>query len=173
MDMQSMSSLSKLMRYSRWACDRLYGAVLQGPKPTHAASGGGAHEKILDALGHIFIVDQIWKSHLIGVAHEFSKRRFEQTPDGTRLKIDQSAVNDWFVDYVDGLADDRCNDPIEFKFVSGTVGNMTRSDMLFHVINHRTYHWGSVTEMMRQAGYQRPSLDLCVYLTESLSGATP
>jgi len=50
---------------------------------------------------------------------------------------------------------------------------MMRSNMLFHVSHHRIYRWCNVIERMRQAGYQRPSLDLCVYLTESLSGATP
>jgi hypothetical protein len=120
--MQTMSSLGKLMRHSRWACDRLSGAILQGLRSTHAASSGSAHKISLHSLGHIFIVDQIGKSNLIGVAHGLSKRRFEQTLDETQLKIDQSAVNDGCVDYVDGLADERCNGSIEFKFVSGTVG---------------------------------------------------
>ena len=138
--MLATSSLIKLIRYSRWACDRLYKAVLNGPKPSVDSSVDDVSEKIVDTLGHIFIVDQIWKAHLLGHIHGFSQRRFERAPDLAQLRLDQSNVNNWFVGYVDELSEVQHNEPIRFTFISGAVGTMTRHEMLLHVINHRTYH---------------------------------
>ena len=64
------------------------------------------------------------------------------------------------------------NDPtahaevVDFRFVDGGAGAMTRGDMLLHVVNHKTYHRGYVADMLYQAGSRPPVMDLPVFLRD-------
>lgn len=56
---------------------------------------------------------------------------------------------------------------VDFQFVGGTPGTMTRGDMLLHVANHKTYHRGYVAEMLYQKGLKPPTMDLPVFLRDA------
>jgi uncharacterized damage-inducible protein DinB len=55
---------------------------------------------------------------------------------------------------------------VNFRFVDGGAGAMTRGDMLLHVVNHKTYHRGYVADMLYQAGSRPPVMDLPVFLRD-------
>lgn len=69
--------------------------------------------------------------------------------------------------YADELSNDRHDQVIDFKFVDGGSGEMTRGDMLLHVVNHKTYHRGYVADMLYQAGARPPAMDLPVFLRDA------
>ena len=56
--------------------------------------------------------------------------------------------------------------PVDFKFVSGADGRMTRAEMILHVVQHASYHRGYVDDMMYQIPVEPPSTDLNVFLRE-------
>ena len=62
---------------------------------------------------------------------------------------------------------------MDFAFIDGDRGNMTRGEILLHVANHRTYHRGHVAALMYQVPVFPPTTDLPVYLREIAQYAGP
>ena len=65
-----------------------------------------------------------------------------------------------------GLNDLELAEEIAFEFVGGGAGRMTRADILFHIVNHATYHRGFVGDMLYQAGITPRATDLPVYIRD-------
>ena len=55
----------------------------------------------------------------------------------------QAELDDWFVEYVTHLSRAQSCEVIEFEFIGGGTGNMTRAAMIQHVVNHTSYHRGT------------------------------
>jgi uncharacterized damage-inducible protein DinB len=45
---------------------------------------------------------------------------------------------------------------LDFRFVDGSAARMTRGEMLFHVVNHGSYHRGAVGNVLAQLGVAPP-----------------
>jgi uncharacterized damage-inducible protein DinB len=53
---------------------------------------------------------------------------------------------------------------VDFEFIGGGRGAMSREDILLHVVNHTTYHRGHVADMLYHLGIFPPATDLPVFL---------
>jgi uncharacterized damage-inducible protein DinB len=79
------------------------------------------------------------------------------------LRGAQKAMDAWWVGYADSLPEAKQDEVVNFQFIGGGPGSMTRRDILLHVANHGTYHRGNVASMMYQAGTPPPTTDLPVF----------
>ncbi|WP_236904099.1 DinB family protein [Comamonas serinivorans] len=61
---------------------------------------------------------------------------------------------------------DSLNERLAFQFVTGQPGTMTRGEMFLHIVNHKTYHRGWVSQMFFEVDVAPPETDLCVFLCE-------
>jgi uncharacterized damage-inducible protein DinB len=64
----------------------------------------------------------------------------------------------------DELSDAKAAEILNFEFIGGGLGCMSRGDILLHVINHTTYRRGHIGDMIYQIPAQPPTTDLPVYL---------
>ena len=60
----------------------------------------------------------------------------------------------------------KLDEVVEFEFVGGGDGAMTRAQMLMHVVNHTSYHRGVVADLFFQVPARPPVTDLTVYLRD-------
>jgi hypothetical protein len=51
------------------------------------------------------------------------------------------------------MADDDLRTIVEFEFVGGGKGSMTKEEIIFHIVTHTTDHRGVVGDMLKQAPY--------------------
>lgn len=165
--MASIRDIRMLTRYTAWANERLFeclsglaASVLDAPRP-------GRKKGITGILGHAYVVDRIWKGHLEGVAHGFTSRNLEEPMPVGALRSAQGALDQWFIAYVDSQPEHALAQEIEFQFVDGGSGTMSRGDILLHVVNHKTYHRGYVADMLYESGSRPPTMDLPVFLRDS------
>lgn len=70
------------------------------------------------------------------------------------------------------LCEEALLDVVNFQFVDGGKGMMSRSDMILHVVNHGTYHRGLVSDMMYQVPAVPKANDLTVYLKDWCTGVS-
>ena len=70
------------------------------------------------------------------------------------------------MEYAATLSDAQSAERIEFPFVDGGTGVMSRGEMILHVVNHTTYHRGFVGDMMYQVPVFPPVTDLPVFLRD-------
>lgn len=163
--------LARMMtHYRAWADDLTYAAVsdisdqeLNKERPTTFGS-------IARTLHHVQIVDEIFRAHLEGRDHGFTRRTEDEAPAPDALRENAGALNAWWVDFAEAQTPEDLEKSVLFKFVSGADGRMTRAEIILHVVQHATYHRGYVDDMMYQIPAEPPSTDLSVFLSEGGPG---
>lgn len=147
-----MTTLHSLFQFKAWANRALF-ACLQEVDAT-------AHDQALHAmvrmLNHIYVVDRIFRAHLLGQPHGYSATNTEDTPTLDALQFDVADTDAWYLDYVQGLDAARLGEPVAFSFTDGDAGCMAREEMLLHVITHGSYHRGNVGQMLKAIGMAPP-----------------
>ena len=155
-----------LTRYNAWANQVLFAALAELPEDAVMAPRTTVFGNMANTLQHAQVVDVIWKAHLEGVPHGMRSRVPQQDMLLTALTGAQTALDQWYIGYADQLTPAAHDELLSFEFVDGGHGQMTRGDMLLHVVNHKTYHRGVVADMICQCGVRPPVMDLPVFLRD-------
>ena len=161
-----------MIGYKSWADQITWQAITLLPDSELNKQRQTCFGTILSTLNHIYVVDDIFKAHLTGTAHGYSARNTPTSPPPFQLRQSQQEMNHWYQQYVDGLDDARLGEVVEFTFVGGGEGVMTRNEILHHLVNHGSYHRGFVSDMMYQIPAIPPANDLPVYLRDVVHAKT-
>ncbi|KVN40023.1 damage-inducible protein DinB [Burkholderia pyrrocinia] len=155
-----------LARYSQWANEVIHDVVAGLPEAEIAAPRDTVFGSVLRTLGHNYAVGAIFHAHLARRAHAFTVRHVPDTTTFDELRTMQRALDTWYVTWIDGMTDGELDEPIRFRFVDGGEGVMTRREMLFHVVNHYTFHRGFAVDTLRRMSIAVPATDITVYLCD-------
>lgn len=164
--MNVIRHIRMLMRYTQWANQRLHHALGGLTDEVLHAARPGRPKGMMGTLGHMYVVDLIWKGHLQGKEHGFTSRTMEREVRLPELVSSQAAVDAWYVEYADTLSEEALAQVVDFRFVDGGNGRLSRSDILLHIVNHKTYHRGYVADMLYESGARPPTIDLPVFLRD-------
>lgn len=159
--MTALDNLRMLMRYTAWADARLFDTLAALPADAPALAG------MLKTLSHAWVVDLIWKAHLQGQAHGFRERNTDTQPAFQVLRAAQAESDRWYIAYADALGEAAHDEILQFRFVDGGAGALSRGQMLLHISNHKTYHRGYVAQMLYGMGGKPPVMDLPVFLRDT------
>jgi uncharacterized damage-inducible protein DinB len=158
-----MREVRKLVRYKAWANELLFAAIAKMPEDTLVAPQPIVFGNLLRTLNHVLAMDHVWRSHLLGTPHGLMTRNPDFCPAFAKIADAQSQMDRWYIEYADALPDDASVQTVDFMFIGGGPGVMTRADVLLHVVNHGSYHRGHVASMMRPA-MAPPITDYPVFL---------
>lgn len=164
--MSQLQHLKMLSRYSAWANDRLYETLAELPRHELAKPHPIVFGSILRTLNHVYVMDLVWRAHLQGTSHGFTTRNPRECPTFAELRVAQNEIDRWYIEYSDEIHDSGYVEIVNFSFIGGGSGSMSRGDILLHVINHTTYHRGHIGCMIYQVPAEPPTTDLPVYLRE-------
>jgi uncharacterized damage-inducible protein DinB len=162
-----------LMRYKAWANDLLFQTISELPEDELVAPRPIIFGSILRTLNHVYAMDIVWKAHLESRPHEYATRNPETSPPFAELRDAQKDMDAWYVSYARGLDASACEEIVDFTFIGGGSGSMSRGDILLHVVNHATYHRGHVVGMLYQIPVPVPTTDLPVFLRDSACAVVP
>jgi uncharacterized damage-inducible protein DinB len=165
--MSSFRYLQMLTRYKAWANDLLFQTVSELPEGELVARRPIVFGSILRTLNHIYAMDVVWKAHLESLPHEFVTRNPETSPPFAELRDAQKDMDAWYVNYAQSLDASGCDEVMNFTFIGGGYGSMSRGDILLHVVNHATYHRGHIAGMLYQIPASPPTTDLPVFLRDN------
>ena len=160
------SSIQKLIQYKNWANDLTFKSAFELPEAELTKPRKTNFGNILHTLNHVFVVDDIFRHHLLGQAHDYTSRNTETSPALAELWRRQQEMDTWYVDHIDGLSEEALSDVIQFTFVGGGAGAMTREEIFLHIVNHATYHRGFVSDMMYQIPARLQANDFPVFLRD-------
>ena len=161
-----MDQLTLLTQYKKWANERLFRALALVSEEDLTRAQPIVFGSLLKTLNHVRAMDLVWKGHLEGTAHGFTTRNPDPSPPFAEVRRSQEEIDAWFVQYAVRLAPPVAVEVVEFEFIGGGKGVLTRSEMIMHCVNHGTYHRGNVAAMLYQIGRTPPTTDLPVYLRE-------
>jgi len=154
-------------RYKAWADDLFLSVVAELPESALIASQPIVFGSLIRTLNHAYAMDFVWQCHLLGKPHGLNSRNPVEHPPIRELVASQRRINSWFVDYADSLSQSECAQVVNFEFIGGGKGAMSREEILLHVVNHGTYHRGHVAGMLYHLNVFPPTTDLPVFLRSS------
>ena len=162
--MSALRSVRMLTRYTAWANSLLYVTLGEQPeveltKPRQILFGN-----LIRTLNHVYTMDLVWQAHLEGRAHGFTTRTPDVRVSFADLRIAQATLDSWYIRYAEEMSDRSGEEIVNFTFIGGGEGSMTRGDILLHVVNHTTYHRGHIAALIYQIPTQPPTTDLPVFL---------
>ena len=165
-----MNSVQTLARYKAWADEVFLSVVATLPEAELVAPRPITFGSLIRTLNHSYSMDRVWQSHLLGTPHGLTTRNPVDHPPIQDLVAAQRRIDAWYVDYADALLQAQLDEVVEFEFIGGGAGSMSRGDILLHVVNHTTYHRGHVADMLYHLGVFPPTTDLPVFLRASAGG---
>jgi uncharacterized damage-inducible protein DinB len=155
-------TLQRLARYNTWANRLMFDAVAALPAGEALKERKSVFRNMVHTLNHCRVVGEIWQAHLEKRPHGYTARNTADYPPLAELREQQARLDAWF--------EAECAKPpdevIAFTLVGGNPGEMTRGEILLHVVNHNTYHRGYVAQMMYEGSGRPPTTDLPVYARE-------
>jgi uncharacterized damage-inducible protein DinB len=161
--MLNQTTAALLARYKAWADDLTLKAVAALPPHEVTRERSTVFKSILGTLNHIYVVDSIWTAHLEGRQHGFTARNTIVHPDVNELWKAQQELNASLLHWCNTQSDATLAERVDFKFVSGEDGVMTRGAILLHIVNHATYHRGWISDLFFQIPAKPPATDLSVF----------
>jgi uncharacterized damage-inducible protein DinB len=164
--MTTLQSARTLTRYNAWADKLIYEAVARLPEGEATKPRQSVFKSMLHTLNHIYVIDRVFQAHLEGREHGFKARNTETHPPLGELWRLQQEIDVWFVAWSDALSGAALEEKVDFEFIGGGQGSMTRGEILLHVVNHTTYHRGFVADFFYQVPARPPTTDLTVFLRD-------
>jgi uncharacterized damage-inducible protein DinB len=155
-----------LTRYAAWANDLLFQTLSNLPEEELTKKRHIVFGSILRTLNHVCVIDSIWRAHLEGKSHGFTTRNPKTSPPFAELRRNQKRLDEWYIAYADAMTASAHDEIVNFDFVGGGSGSMSRGDILLHVVNHTTYHRGHIADMIYQVPAHPPTTDLPVFLRD-------
>lgn len=73
----------------------------------------------------------------------------------------------YYIDLAAPLGEDELATVINFAFVDGGTGLMSRFKILLHLAKHATYHRGFISDMLYQIPLQAGANDFTVFLRDA------
>lgn len=118
---------------------------------------------IKETLKHLHYAESIWLQRI--QLNEHTQIPWpEANPSADQLYSDLIQASQDLKDYVDGLNADDLGRTVSFITGEGASLSNTIERIIYHVINHSTYHRGQVITMLKQLGIKEAvSTDLYFY----------
>jgi uncharacterized damage-inducible protein DinB len=157
-----------LTRHILWSDQLMYDCLAGLPPEETTRQRPTLFRNMLHTMNHIRVINHIWQCHLIGVQHPYSARNTPDHPPLPELKALHLELDQWYVDWFDGLDEQGLGQAVEFVLIGGQRGHMSRMQILQHFAMHTHYHRGYVADMIYQVQGQRPPvMDLPVFYRET------
>jgi len=156
-----------LARYNAWANKLIFDAVAGLPAGEATKPRQTLFKNIVHMLNHNYVIDRIFQAHLEGREHGYAARNTPDHPPLQELWEAQQEIDAWYVGWRDAITDAALAETVNFTFVGGGQGAMTRGEILMHITNHTTYHRGYVADLFYQVPGRVPTTDLPVFLRDA------
>lgn len=146
--------------YKKWADDRTLRAVNTIDRSAHPRSFAFA----LQQLNHMVIVEELFKSRLCELPPPHESTNTELVPSFEELDRRLSDSTAWYQAYVANCKN--LDEQIAFVFADGKHGMLSVNEILFHIVNHSTYHRGCIAHALDLALVAHPIDGYGIYIHE-------
>ena len=164
--MITSSTARMLARYNAWANNVMFDAVAALPAGEAEKPRTSLFKNMVHTLNHNYVIARIWQAHLEGRDHGYTARNTPGHPPLDELRQSQKEVDRWYIDWSDSASDAQLGETVRYTLIGGNEGEMTRGQILLHVVNHSSYHRGFVGDLFFQVPARAPLMDLPVYFRE-------
>jgi uncharacterized damage-inducible protein DinB len=148
----STSALTALFAYKAWASTELFHALSKISADLHP----NALHSAIRTMNHMYVVDRIFRAHMLGEPHGYRATQTAETPKLSTLQAAVAATDAWYAQYLAQATPQQLSETVCFTFTDGDTGCMTREEMLLHVITHGGYHRGTLARLLNAVSIAPP-----------------
>ncbi len=152
--------LTNALKYKQWADQRTLAAIKEIDRNTFPS----AITFVLQQLNHMVRVEELFRARLLGTSPPHTSTNTEIVPGLQELSLRITESGQWLTKHFESLPSNHLTESICFDFVDGKRGAMTRQEILFHIINHGTYHRGAIGHALDLAHAPRPPDTYTVFI---------
>jgi len=156
----NLAQILNQLRYKQWADSRTLEAVALIDLQRFPSEIEFARQQ----LNHMVRVEEVFRARLLGSKEPHSSSNSEVVPMLEQLSKRLLESNDWLRTYAESMPSEKLVEKIRFHFLDGQGGTMTREEVLFHLVNHGTYHRGAIGRALDLAGGLRPADTYTVFV---------
>jgi uncharacterized damage-inducible protein DinB len=152
--------LVSALQYKKWADSRTLDAIHDLPtsydrKPLSF---------MLQQLNHMVIVEELFRARLLNLNPPHQATNTIDVPTLLELAKRIQDSNAWLTIYLQSLNSEDLSQVVRFRFADGKDGALTKAEILFHLVNHGTYHRGAIGHALDLSGGQRPADTFTVFI---------
>ena len=152
--------LIEAFKYKQWADQRTLDAISKISETNFPSAVEFARQQ----LNHVVRVEELFRARLEDVQIPHLSTNSELVPEFGELVQRLSLSNHWFSRYAERLEQNKYQHVVAFEFVDKKRGNMTRLEILFHIINHGSYHRGAIGHCLDLSGVPHPADTYTVFI---------
>jgi len=146
--------------YKAWADRRTLDAVAEIDAQRFPSARAFARQQ----LNHMVRVEEIFRARLLATEEPHSSTNSEVVPELADLGKKLAASNEWLQSYVRSASPAQLQESIRFTFTDGKPGLLNREEVIFHLLNHGSYHRGAIGHALDLANASRPADTFTVFI---------
>jgi uncharacterized damage-inducible protein DinB len=148
------------LRYKAWADRRILEAVAGIDAQSFPSAMAFARQQ----LNHMVRVEEIFRARLLATAEPHASTNSEVAPELADLGLRLSGSNEWLQSHVRSAPPAQLQESIRFTFTDGKPGLLSREEVIFHLVNHGSYHRGAIGHALDLANASRPADTFTVFI---------
>jgi uncharacterized damage-inducible protein DinB len=148
------------LRYKGWADRRTLDAVAEIDAQRFPSAMAFARQQ----LNHMVRVEEIFRARLLATEEPHSSTNSEIVPELADLGKRLAASNEWLQSYVRSAPPAQLQESIRFTFTDGKPGMLSREEVIFHLVNHGSYHRGAIGHALDLANASRPADTFTIFI---------
>jgi uncharacterized damage-inducible protein DinB len=141
-----------LLRYNRWASDRLLDAM---------QTADDVPERAVALFSHLLRAQDVWYGRVEDTDHA-DVDLWKTDPLPACAERLAASTRRWTA-VLNERGDDGLGRPVAYENSKGTAFETPLRDILTHVVNHGTHHRAQVALVLREAGVPPPATDYIFY----------
>tara|TARA_R100001129_G_scaffold94168_1_gene64064 strand:- start:739 stop:1224 length:486 start_codon:yes stop_codon:yes gene_type:complete len=152
--------LKQAFDYKKWADE----CTLRAIESINKYAFPDSYAFALQQINHMVIVEELFKSRLTSTSPPHTSTNTDIVPGFEELENRLRESTDWFVSYVSEL--ENGEEQIAFVFADGKRGMLNVEEILFHILNHGSYHRGNIAHALDLASVPHPIDGYGIYIHE-------
>lgn len=153
-------------KYKIWADERTMQAITH----INQSEFPDIYRFVLQQINHMVIVEELFKSRLLRIAAPHKNTNSDVVPEYDELKQRLIESGKWYQSYISKIDERNKRDVLAFTFVDRKNGSMSVEEILFHVVNHGSYHRGSIAHALDFCAVPHPPDGYGMYIHEKEPG---
>ncbi|WP_151714147.1 DinB family protein [Acinetobacter bereziniae] len=150
----------KLFLYKQWSDQRLFKAIAQIDQEKYLDEYQFAKQQ----FNHMIIVEELFRARLEHKKALHTQTNTEVLPafDELQQRIEHSHA--WWIEFVENIQSVQLAEIVHFQFIDKKTGSLSIEEILFHIINHGTYHRGNIAHALHHAQVTHPADTYTVFI---------
>ncbi|MEK4662144.1 DinB family protein [Priestia sp. FSL H7-0729] len=151
-----MNHPEQMYNYNAWANQTILNRIKELPSSVLSQEVNSSFPTIAHALSHIYAVDKMWYLVLTGTSMPEALQACMPLNGEIHGSIDEyiqmfADLSAQYSEWLQGQTNLEQTVLLDNPFAG--VRETSLSEMVFHLVNHGTYHRGNVSTMLRQLGH--------------------